>query len=118
MHGEDFYNDSNSLDYVVELRGNSEHPGLNQVFDGTDFMNESGVSNYLNTQCHKTYTPQSGSYTHYHTYGGTLSVRLENVDAVASNPTILFEGRYSSKIYIHIVSREEEDTTSGSGGGT
>lgn len=109
--GEDFYNDSNSLDYVVELRGDADHSGLNQTFDGTDYLNsDNKVQNYIKTQCHKEMNYQglgNNTYVHYHTYGGTVSVRLEDV-AASQNPSILYSGRYSSYIYVHIIEAADE----------
>ena len=102
--GESAYSDTNSIDYVVDVRGDSRHPGLNQTFDGTDYLDpNSGATKNIPTECNKEWTDIGQGYIHFHTYGGELSIRLENSGTGSERPNLLASGRYSSTIYVHVV---------------
>ena len=102
--GESAYSDTNSIDYVVDVRGDSRHPGLNQTFDGTDYLDpNSGATKNIPTECNKEWSDIGQGYIHFHTYGGELSIRLENSGTGSERPNLLASGRYSSTIYVHVV---------------
>ena len=120
--GDSAYTDVNSIDYVVELRGDGDHQGLFETFDGTDYFSYTeGASKSLKTLCHKVRSDQDSRYTwtgifgtvhtemgdtleyrHYHTFSGELTVRLE--DRTTPNPPAA--GRYSSYIYVHVIGED------------
>ena len=117
--GESAYTGKNSIDYVVEMIGDGDHSGLAATFDGTDnFDVVLGPTKSLETICHKVANYQTSKleyqiippvyeidlkYRHFHTFSGDLIVRLED----RTTSEIPNKGRYSSNIYIHVISGKE-----------
>lgn len=117
VSGESAYTGKNSIDYVVEMIGDGDHSGLAATFDGTDnFDVVLGPTKSLETICHKVANYQTSElewdwtqyvvdlkYRHFHTFSGDLIVRLED----RTTSEIPNKGRYSSNIYIHVISGKE-----------
>lgn len=117
VSGESAYTGKNSIDYVVEMIGDGDHSGLAATFDGTDnFDVVLGPTKSLETICHKVANYQASElkyefpqyvvdlkYRHFHTFSGDLIVRLED----RTTSEIPNKGRYSSNIYIHVISGKE-----------
>lgn len=115
--GESAYTGKNSIDYVVEMIGDGDHSGLAATFNGTDnFDVVLGPTKSLETICHKVANYQTSElkyefpqyvvdlkYRHFHTFSGDLIVRLED----RTTSEIPNKGRYSSNIYIHVISGKE-----------
>ncbi|MBU3808457.1 MAG: hypothetical protein H9802_08560 [Candidatus Phocaeicola faecipullorum] len=116
------YNSANYKVYVTDKKGNQV------AFDGkakaADFNPIAGGDGYIVTNCNRgIYLPHeakseadtilgipTGDYTylgdtfhHYHEYQGTVSVEIEDT---ALKPDGMLAGRYTSEIYIHVMTSD------------
>ena len=100
--GIDSYNESNSVNFYVQVNGSGETSDRSATYDGTSYSDSEGnIKNgtALIPKCNKVQVLNEGSAAHFHTYEGTLSIYVD------SNPNLLLNaGRYRGDIYVHVIS--------------
>lgn len=102
MEGIDSYNESNSVNFYVQVNGTGETSDRSATYDGTAYSDSLGnIQNgmALIPKCNKVRVLDESRAAHFHTYEGSLSVYVD------SNPNLLLNaGRYRGDIYVHVIS--------------